>query len=266
MVSFPPCKINLGLQILTKRADGYHNLSTCFYPVPWTDILEIIKSDSVSFSSTGLPIPGSDNLCIQAYQLLKKDFNLPPVKIHLHKIIPIGAGLGGGSSDAAHMLKVLNTIFNLGLTSVTLYEYASRLGSDCAFFIQDSPMLGSERGEVLSKIAVNLKDNFLIIVKPDIHIATAEAYAGVIPRTPSQTIENILGADPSTWKTVLKNDFEESIFKKYPQIKEIKDKLYAFGAMYASMSGSGSSVFGIFEKEIKIPAAFQGAQVWSGFL
>src|SRR5215216_753747 len=212
MVSFPPCKINLGLQILSKRADGYHTLSTCFYPVPWTYILEIIPSNSMAFSSTGLPIPGNDNLCIQAYQLLKKDFDLSPVKIHLHKIIPIGAGLGGGSSDAAYTLRIINGLFKLGLTSAKLSEYASKLGSDCAFLIEDKPMLGSERGEILSKTSVDLKGKILIIIKPDIHISTAEAYAGVTPQASPQTLDEALATNLSEWKTALKNDFEKTVF------------------------------------------------------
>ncbi len=266
MVSFPPCKINLGLYILNRRADGYHNISTCFYPVPWTDILEIIPSDTMSFSRTGLSIPGEDNLCIKAYQLLKKDFDLPPVKIHLHKIIPIGAGLGGGSSDAAHTLRIINDIFQLGITLDTLHEYASQLGSDCAFFIQDNSMLASGRGEVLSSIPLNLKGHFLAIIKPDIHISTAEAYTGVVPNTPPQALKEILNKPLSDWKTLLKNDFEDSIFKKYSHIKEIKEKLYSLGAVYASMSGSGSSVYGIFENEISLSQAFHADQKWSGFL
>jgi len=266
MVSFPPCKINLGIQIQNKRDDGYHNLVTCFYPVPWTDILEVIPATEMGFTSTGLPIPGDDNLCVAAYQLLRKDFDLPPVKIHLHKIIPIGAGLGGGSSDAAHTLRLVNTIFNLDLSPFQLHKYASSLGSDCSFFVQDHAMLGSGRGEVLSETSPYLQGKFLVIIKPELHISTAEAYAGVIPKTPPRSLQEILESQLSDWQALLKNDFEESIFKKYPQIKGLKEKLYSLGAIYASMSGSGSSVFGVFKEEIDIHAHFDGIQKWSGFL
>ena len=184
----------------------------------------------------------------------------------MHIIIPIGAVLGGGSSDAAHTLRSMNTIFELGLSNAELVEYASKLGSDCAFFIQDNPMLGSKRGEVLSKALVDLTGKFLVIIKPDVFISTAEAYAGVSPEIPPQTIEKILENKLSDWKSLLKNDFEESIFKKNPQIKEIKEKLYSLGALYASMSGSGSSVYGIFEEKIDIAGAFPEGQKWSGFL
>lgn len=266
MVSFPPCKINLGLQILNKREDGYHNLSTGFYPVPWTDILEIIPAEEMGFTCTGLAIPGKENMCLKAYQLVKKDFDLPPVKIHLHKIIPIGAGLGGGSSDAAHTLRVINSIFELKLTREILHNYASQLGSDCAFFVQDKAMLGSGRGEVLSEVSVNLNGKFLVIIKPELHISTAEAYADITPQGQEQTLLKILENPISGWRTTLQNDFEKSIFKKYPSLKDIKETLYLLGATYASMSGSGSAVFGIFERELDVRKSFAGMQKWCGLL
>lgn len=252
MVSFPPCKINLGLNIIRKRSDGYHDIETCFYPVPWTDILEIIISDQINFTSTGLVIPGNadDNLCLKAYQLIKKDFDIAPVNIHLHKIIPTGAGLGGGSSDAAFTLRMLNEIFKLNLSITQLLSYASQLGSDCAFFIQDKPMLGEGRGEVLSEIKVDLKGKFLMLIKPDVHVSTAAAYASVKPEKPSIKLKDVLeknGVD--TWRNLLKNDFENSVFEIHPLIRKIKEELYAAGAQYASMSGSGSAVFGIFESD-----------------
>src|SRR6478609_5739899 len=183
MISFPPCKINLGLQVVSKRPDGYHNIETCFYPIPWTDILEIIPADVLAFSNSGISIPGKqeENLCLKAYELLRKNFDLKPVKIHLHKVIPMGAGLGGGSSNAAHTLRMLNTIFNLQLNNDQLRQYASQLGSDCSFFIEDEPMMGTGRGEVLENTSVNLKDKFIVLVKPDLHVPTAEAYSGVKP-------------------------------------------------------------------------------------
>jgi 4-diphosphocytidyl-2-C-methyl-D-erythritol kinase len=267
VVSFPPCKINLGLSILSKRADGYHDLETCFYPVPWHDVLEVIPSAEFEFTTSGNIIPGivEDNLCVKAYQLLKKKFDLPPVKIHLHKVIPSGAGLGGGSSNAAYTLRLLNEKFSIDLSSEELMEYAAKLGSDCAFFIQDNPMIGTGRGEILREVAVSLKNKFLVIVKPDIHVSTADAFAGVTPRQPQYSIADIVTNRPVTeWKQFLKNDFEESVFKKYPLIKTLKDKLYENGAVFSSMSGSGSAVLGIFNTELDMAAQFSGATVWSG--
>jgi 4-diphosphocytidyl-2-C-methyl-D-erythritol kinase len=268
MVSFPPCKINLGLYVISKRADGYHNLETVFYPIPWTDILEIIPSPSLSFQSSGNLIPGreEDNLCLKAYHLLKRDFNIGPVQMHLHKIIPTGAGLGGGSSDAAHALRLLNEIFDLKLTIAQLTHYAAQLGSDCSFFIHDEPLLGSSRGEVLEKVSVNLKGKFLVLVNPQIHVSTAVAYSGVKPKLPTRPIKDVIQLPLKEWKTVLKNDFEESVFKDHPAIQKLKEEMYSLGASYASMSGSGSTVFGIFENEFKLPASFSDMNHWSGTL
>jgi 4-diphosphocytidyl-2-C-methyl-D-erythritol kinase len=267
MVSFPPCKINLGLLVIEKRSDGYHNLETCFYAVPWTDILEIVPSQKLSFKITGDAIPGDpkDNLCVKAYQLLADQYKLSPVDIHLHKIIPTGAGLGGGSSDAAHTLRLLNGLFDLNIDDKTLAEYASRLGSDCAFFIQDEPMIGKGRGEILTKVSdVSLNKRFLIIVKPPIHVSTAEAYAGIVPRKPNASVQSILEQPIENWKRVLINDFEHNVFTKYPMIKSIKDTLYDEGARYASMSGSGAAVFGIFDKAVDLKDRFEGCTYWSG--
>ncbi|HOX83330.1 MAG TPA: 4-(cytidine 5'-diphospho)-2-C-methyl-D-erythritol kinase [Chryseolinea sp.] len=268
MVSFPPCKINLGLNILNKRPDGYHNLETCFYPVPWTDILEIIPGETLTFSSSGNSIPGKadENLCLKAYHLLRNDYSLDPVKIHLHKMIPTGAGLGGGSSDAAHTLRLLNSIFQLNISKEKLMHYASKLGSDCAFFIQDKPMFGSGRGEVLTTVDISLKGKFLILVKPDIHVSTLDAYSNVNPCQPEVSLQNTLMTNPvSRWKDVVRNDFEESVFKKFPEIQSIKEKMYSLGAVYASMSGSGSTVFGIFDLPIT-DNAFPGLVQWSAGL
>jgi 4-diphosphocytidyl-2-C-methyl-D-erythritol kinase len=268
MVSFPPCKINLGLHIIRKRADGFHDLETCFYPVPWTDILEVIPSDSLSFTSSGIAIPGNaeDNLCLKAYELLKNDFDLAPVNIHLHKIIPTGAGLGGGSSDAAHTIRLLNIVFKLNLTVDTMMNYAAKLGSDCAFFIQDKPMMGTGRGEILKEFPLSLRGKFMVLIKPNVHVSTAEAYAGISPHQPETDLQHILERQVlPEWKTSLKNDFEESVFHKYPVIASIKENLYNHGAIYACMSGSGASVFGIFEKKImlNIPSEYTS---WSGLL
>jgi 4-diphosphocytidyl-2-C-methyl-D-erythritol kinase len=268
MVSFPPCKINLGLNIISKRPDGYHNLETLFYPVPWTDILEIIPATSLSFQSTGHSIPGKveDNICLKAYEVLKKDFPIEPVQIHLHKIIPMGAGLGGGSSDGAHTLRLLNSLFELNLNAEQLKNYAAQLGSDCSFFIDDQPMLGSGRGEVLSNISFSLSGKFIVIVKPDIHVSTVEAYASITPQTPSLPISKCIQLPVGEWKNKLVNDFEKSVFTKYPLIKKLKEEMYSAGATYASMSGSGSSVFGIFDAPVILPEIFKPMIHWSGKL
>lgn len=269
MVSFPPCKINLGLNILSKRPDGYHNLETCFYPIPWTDILEIIPADGFAFMQTGLPVPGQsgDNLCIKAYELLRAEHHLPPVKIHLHKIIPMGAGLGGGSSDAAHTLRLLNTVFHLQQSPAQLAGYAARLGSDCAFFTQDQSMLGEGRGEVLSKTPVSLKKKFIVLVKPDVHVSTAEAYAGITPRQSEQPLQTLLTHYPlEEWRHWIKNDFEATVFKKHPVLESVKENLYTCGALYASMSGSGAALFGIFDKPVDLQGRFPHMTVWSGVI
>ena len=267
MVAFPPCKINLGLSVLSKRADGYHNLETCFYPLPWHDVLEVIPAETFLFTSTGIVVEGKpeDNLCVRAYRLLKEECEIDTVNIHLHKIIPSGAGLGGGSSDAAYTLRLLNDIFSLNLDSKTLMEYAARLGSDCAFFIQDNPMLGTGRGEILKEIPLSLNDKFFVVVKPDIHVSTADAFANIKPKSSTPGISEIILNYPVTkWKELLKNDFEESVFKKYPAVKLIKEKLYSLDAVYATMSGSGSAVVGIFDHEVKLSDQFPGTTFWSG--
>lgn len=268
MVAFPPCKINLGLRVISKRPDGYHNLETCFYPVPWTDALEIIRSDSFSFTQSGLPIPGqqADNLCVRAYRMLQQEFQLAPVKIHLHKVLPTGAGLGGGSSDAAYTLRLLNQIFELGLATEQLNNYAAQLGSDCSFFIQDNPMLGSGRGEILSPCSVTLKGYYLVVVKPEIHISTAEAYKNVKPAKPDQVLTNVLDSPITRWKNTLMNDFEESVFEKHPAILKIKNTLYEKGALFASMSGSGASVYGIYDTPVDLKEHFAGMTYWAGTL
>jgi 4-diphosphocytidyl-2-C-methyl-D-erythritol kinase len=269
MIHFPPCKINLGLNVTSKRTDGYHNIETCFYPVPLTDILEIIRADTFSFNASGNSIPGrsDDNLCIRAYELLNKDFSLPPVAIHLHKVIPTGAGLGGGSSDAAYTFRLLNTVFELGLSAKQLMNYAQLVGSDCAFFIEGDAKLGSGRGEILEHIKVSIKGKFLVLLKPDVHVSTAEAYQAIVPNMPKHSVKEIVEATPlSEWKHLLKNDFEESVFKRYPIIQHYKKSLYDAGALYASMSGSGSSIFGIFNNSVNAQQLLLKDVIWSGRL
>jgi len=254
MICFPNAKINLGLHITSKRKDGYHEIETCMYPIPLFDALEIIIDRKRStFNSTGISIPGDpkDNLILKAYHLLKKDFpNLPHITIHLHKNIPMGAGLGGGSADAAFALNLMNNLFDLILDDFFLEEYAANLGSDCPFFIENSPKIATGRGEILENSRVDLKGSYLILINPGIHIGTKEAYSGVTPKKPEINLADVLG-DKSRWKEELQNDFEPSTFVSFPEIGKIKSDLYEMGAYYAAMSGSGSSVFGLFESQPK---------------
>jgi len=252
VIVFPNCKINLGLQILDKREDGFHNLETVFYPVPFRDALEIIPNNNAEteFTGTGLTVDGkaADNLCIKAYHLLKKDFpQLPAVKIHLHKTIPMGAGLGGGSADAAFMLNLLNSKFKLNLSTLQLLNYALQLGSDCPFFIINKPCYATGRGEILEEIPVDLSAYKVVLINPGIHINTGWAFSNIIPAPSKKSIKEIIQQPIKSWKDELINDFEKPVFTAHPQIKEVKETLYNQGAIYAAMSGSGSTVFGIFE-------------------
>ncbi len=256
MIVFPNAKINLGLHIVSKRADGYHNLETVFYPVQLADILEMIESEKTGISLTGLQVEGSseNNLVLKAYNSLKKDFDLPPVQFHLHKLIPTGAGLGGGSSDAAFTLKLLNDYFQLNLTDGRLKSYAADIGADCAFFIESKPAYATGIGNVLEPIALDLSNYKIVIAKPQISVSTVQAYKNVVPSIPETSLLQLLFLPVEKWKETLINDFETSIFPEFPEIRKIKDLLYDAGAIYASMSGSGSAVFGIFNE---IPATLK---------
>jgi len=250
MINFPNAKINLGLSITSKRKDGYHDLITCMVPVPLFDALEIIPSKKTSFRTTGLNISGNekDNLVLKALKLLRKDFNaLPDIDIHLHKNIPMGAGLGGGSADAAFALVTMNKLFDLYLEDWMLEDYAAELGSDCAFFIENTPKIATGRGEILEPVNIDLKGDYIVLIKPDIHISTQQAYSGVKPCEPTGNLVEIL-QDKARWRNELINDFERSIFPQYAELPEIKQKLYDMGAYYAAMSGSGSTVFGLFSQ------------------
>ena len=247
MLFFPNAKINIGLNIISKRVDGYHNLESIFYPIAWRDILEIMPSKQLSFESTGLSIPGQGNLCLKAYELMKSHYGIAPVSIHLHKNIPIGAGLGGGSSDAAFTLMALNTIFELDLEKDELKKIAAQLGADCPFFIDNTPSLASGIGEILNPIDLDISDNHLLVVKPDIFVSTAEAFSVIVPQKPSLSLEEEIKMPIKKW--TLKNDFEDSIFPQYPELLEIKKSLIQAGALYASMSGSGSSIYSIFSEK-----------------
>jgi 4-diphosphocytidyl-2-C-methyl-D-erythritol kinase len=251
MIQFPNCKINLGLSILAKRADGYHELETVFYPIGVSDALEILPADNLTLTQTGITVPGdpTQNLCLKAYHLLKKDFpNLPPVQMHLHKNIPMGAGLGGGSSDGTSALLILNQQFSLGLNDQQLINYASQLGSDCPFFVYNNACHAAGRGEILTPIALDLSNYQFLLVHPGKHIATAWAFQQLTPNTKSESIQSIIQKPMTEWKALLINDFEAPVFKAEPTLSSIKEKLYQLGAIYASMSGSGSSLYGIFQK------------------
>ena len=251
MICFPNAKINLGLQVVSKRLDGYHNIETIFYPVPLCDALEIVLSETneTTFSQTGISVDGSsdDNLVMKAFRLLEKDFDLPKIAIYLRKQIPFGAGLGGGSADAAFMLKLLNDFAGLDLSVEQLEKYAGQLGADCPFFIRNNPVFAEGIGDIFSPVNVSLRDYYLVLVKPDIHVSTKEAYAGITPKQPTSRLTEIIRLPVREWKNYMVNDFEEGLFHRYPAIGEIKRTLYDMGAIYAGMSGSGSSVFGIFD-------------------
>jgi 4-diphosphocytidyl-2-C-methyl-D-erythritol kinase len=255
MLVFPNAKINLGLNITSRLNNGYHTLESVFYPVPWCDILEVVENrnfttgnNRLTLHCTGLAIEGGmqTNLCVKAYELLSKEFDLPPIAVFLHKQIPSGAGLGGGSSDGACMLKLLNAMFNLKLTPDALKTYALSLGADCAFFMLNTPAYVTGIGEVLQPIDVSLKGNYIAIIKPPFSISTAYAYSKVIPASAQPSIAEIMNQPVHAWKHKLKNDFEQFLFPEYPLLQKIKEELYRQGAVYAGMSGSGSALFGLF--------------------
>ncbi|MEO5649612.1 MAG: 4-(cytidine 5'-diphospho)-2-C-methyl-D-erythritol kinase [Ginsengibacter sp.] len=252
MVTFPNCKINLGLNVLQKREDGYHDIETVFFPIPLYDVLEIIPSadNQTQLSTSGIDAGEYDeNLCLKAYHLLKKDFpQLPAIKMHLHKTIPVGAGLGGGSSDAAFTLSLLNKKYNLAISLQQLFVYALQLGSDCPYFLLNKSALASGRGEVLREIILSLSKYKILLINPGIHINTREIFKEIKPGTPAKRISEIIQQPLSTWKDELTNDFEKIVFHKHEEIKEIKERMYRQGAVYAAMTGTGSTVFGIFNE------------------
>jgi 4-diphosphocytidyl-2-C-methyl-D-erythritol kinase len=258
MIAFPNAKLNIGLNITERRPDGFHNLESVFYPVQWCDALEILPSEETAFSSSGIPIPGSaeSNLCLKAYHLLKADFELPPVKLHLHKNIPIGAGLGGGSSDAAFALKLLNELFTLNISVEKLEDYARKLGSDCAFFIRNKPVFAYEKGDIFEPVELDLSNYFCLIVYPNLHITTAEAYSKIKPHKPETNLKKAIANGIENWPKTITNDFETALFPTYSVLLKLKEQLYEAGAVYASMTGSGSAVFGIFKEEIPAELGF----------
>ena len=273
MLVFPNAKLNLGLYVTQRRPDGFHTLESVFVPLPWTDAFEMLPAAPghlTTLTLTGRPIPGdpATNLCVRAYELLQADYpKLPPVQLYLHKIVPIGAGLGGGSADAAFALRAANDLFGLGLPTEALEAYARRLGSDCAFFIRNQPVLAVERGDVFEEIDLNLKGTGCVVVYPNLHISTAEAYARISPQPPQYPLREAMAQPMSTWRTTVSNDFETALTPSHPVLAAIKQQLYAAGATYASLSGSGSAVYGLWEQGE--PAATSWPvdyAVWQGVL
>lgn len=255
MIAFANAKINIGLQILSRREDGYHNLETVFYPLKLYDVVEVVEAPDMRFIPSGIPIPGDghDNLCLRAYRLLSEIHDLPPVHIYLHKAIPIGAGLGGGSADAAFLLTLLNTMFELELDESQLMDYARRLGADCAFFIRNVPVLATGIGDVFQDIKIDLSAYHVVLVKPPVHISTAEAYGAVTPDPEGRQLKSAITRPVTEWRDAIVNDFEAGIFANHPEIAAVKNQLYENGALFAAMSGSGSSVYGLFNKPVEVP-------------
>lgn len=270
MICFPNAKINIGLNIVSKRPDGYHNLETIFYPILIKDALEIIVREGQgndSFFEAGLQIDAvpENNLVMKALRLMRKYYDFPTVEVHLLKKIPFGAGIGGGSADAAFMLKLLNETFDLGVSDKELVSLAVQLGADCPFFIFNRPMFATGIGEELKDVNFSLKAYTLVLIKPDVHIPTKDAFVNIKPVQPSCSLLDLIQLPIEDWKGKIVNDFETSIFPKYPLIKEIKESLYERGALYASMTGSGSSVFGIFKNEVKdLENLYPDCFVWQG--
>ncbi len=254
MISFANAKINIGLYVTGKRDDGYHNIETIFYPVKLYDVIEYISNDTFSFESLGQSIPLTDsNLCVKAYDILKAHHNVKPASIHLLKNIPIGAGLGGGSSDAAWILKIFNEQQGLNLTNSQLKNYAKQLGADCPFFINNQPIYAYDIGTSFEQIKLDLSSYYIVIVMPDVHISTKEAYENITPKETTIDLKKAIQLPVEEWKTYISNDFELYTIMKYPHLELLKNQLYEAGALYASMSGSGSSFFGIFKEPVQLP-------------
>lgn len=273
MICFPNAKINLGLNIVSKRSDGYHNLETVFYPVPIKDALEIIvnkEQSSDTFIEAGIKVDSSpeSNLAMKALKLMREFYDFPHVEVYLLKKIPFGAGLGGGSADASFMLKLINKTFDLGATNEELASLAVKLGADCPFFIYNRPVFASGIGEIFEPVELSLKGYSFVLIKPNIHVSTKDAFSLIKPDQPAVSLKEIVKRPVREWKDIMVNDFEKSVFEKYPAIGEIKDKLYSHNALYASMSGSGSSVFGIFDRNIEIGTKllFDDCFIWQGVL
>jgi len=255
MIAFPNAKINIGLHVVSKRPDGYHNLETVFYPVKLSDVLEMVESQKITLTFSGIPIDGppESNLIYKAWKLLNADFNIPPVHFHLHKVIPFGAGLGGGSADAAFALKMLNQYFSLQLELTQLENYAAQIGADCTFFIHNKPVFAEGIGNQFLPVNIDLSNYKIVILKPETGVSTPDAYRSIVPATPTFDLTKLNQIGIEEWKRIVINDFEKSVFPQFPEIERLKNILYERGALYASMSGSGSAVFGIFRH---LPANF----------
>ena len=270
MIYFSPAKINLGLQILNRRDDGFHMLRSVMYPTGLCDIIEIDQLPRedipLSFSQSGIRFEADlkKNLCLKAWNLMAAERNLPPVEIHLHKQIPVGAGLGGGSSNASTVLNGLNLLASSPVSPERLEDLAGQLGSDCPFFLYESAMMMEGQGDLLSPVNVSLKGFYLVLLFPEIHISTAEAYGAVSPHYPDLPLRHLIKTPVDRWNGRVRNDFEESAFQKHPLLKELKDSLYSSGAKFASMSGSGSSLYGIFDSAPQLPEEIQKYVIWKG--
>ncbi len=267
MICFPNAKINIGLHITEKRQDGYHNIETIFYPIHGLcDCLEFLESSELIFENEGIQIdtPLEKNICVKAWNTFKSHFNIPPIHIILYKNIPFGGGLGGGSADAAFMLSALNSYFSVGATTEQLEQMALELGSDCPYFIHNKPMFAEGRGELLKPIQLSLKGYWILLAKPNIAVSTAKAYEGIVPVKPEKKLIEVLPQNPKEWNGIVQNDFERTIFAAHPEIGQLKETMYQLGAVYASMSGSGATVYGIFDKEITVPKTIP--TVWFGLI
>lgn len=272
MISFPKAKINLGLRITSKRPDGFHDIETIFYPIGLTDALEFVEicrpasHDHLKVTGMELESPPENNLVMKAVDILRERYHFPLLSIHLHKVIPSGAGLGGGSSDGACMIKALSKKYNMQLTVGEMKMLALELGSDCPFFIDCTPSAATGRGEKLKPVEPLLKGYYLVLANPGIHISTKEAYSNCRPSQPATSLEEQYNSPVEEWKKLIFNDFESYVFRKFPKVGNLKDLFYASGAVYASMTGSGSSVFGIYREKPKVSAALGRHLVWEGYL
>lgn len=273
MIGFPNAKINIGLRILEKREDGYHNIESVFYPVGWCDALEVTKQEGdgkMRLHLAGISLPGkriTDNLCTKLYKSLEKKHKLPSLDVWLLKAVPIGAGLGGGSSDAAHFMKMLNELCALNISVEEMKQHVAALGSDCLFFIDNTPVFASGRGEVTEAIDLDLSRYYISIIYPEILISTPFAYSLVKPNGKVESLKELVSVkNINDWKHTVVNDFEAPIIEKFPAIGDIKAELYKQGAVYAAMSGSGSAVYGIFDKKVEMRHVFPKYKIWAGDL
>ncbi len=271
MICFPNAKINIGLYITEKRPDGYHEIETVLCPIPLRDVLEIRKSttNKTSFQNLGITITDiapKQTSVVKAYTLLANEYALPPIDILLYKNIPFGAGLGGGSADAAFMIKLLNVFFHLNIADLELENYAANLGSDDPFFIKNTPQLATGRGEILQPVSLDLQGLYLVSLKPDIHISTATAYQNITPKSANFNLQELPNLPLAEWKNTLQNDFEQGLFQHFPLLPELKAELYKNGAIYASLSGSGSALYGLFNKRPELSPIVKNNLLWQGFL